>query len=473
MTPYLLRRCDGYESALRQATLMLANRGFDVMGTELRRAEKIRALGYARQATTYFTGWLFPILEAQLADLDALESPRRELYRGLLRGIEELRQVLSEAPFASLAAEDPRHLFLLASSLKYPHLFRGRSGGIESVPLGWQRMACSILKMCHLIKSVEEDSQDINDYAQLGIFLESRGTPLTDLFSFNWDEPNLIPEEESARRAFVRLSMFFHKLRESITWEEPSGCWIFDSGDGVRVQLAEIKARLKSPESMFAKLGSDVKEEANSIRDILAITFLLKNREDSLTLFHALQKRGVILQEYILPTSITQTLFDNPSDMVEAVRRLMVSLARSGGSDASPEEEEIRANAEDFFEALGMNAAPNPYASDRHRKFQCKINYSLPLHRETATGHILIPGTEAFAERDRTDIETQQYTLPVELRISDQRSWVESEQSGDAHHEAYKFRQLLTLASRLFDPVFSFPEAAREGLREDQGRLFR
>jgi ppGpp synthetase/RelA/SpoT-type nucleotidyltranferase len=75
------------------------------------------------------------------------------------------------------------------------------------------------------------------------------------------------------------------------------GSLIFNSGDGVEVELIDIKARLKSPESMFAKLGKDVSGEVFNIRDILAITFLIKNKDDSLKLFHSLQKQGVILQE--------------------------------------------------------------------------------------------------------------------------------------------------------------------------------
>jgi len=33
---------------------------------------------------------------------------------------------------------------------------------------------------------------------------------------------------------------------------------VFNSGDGVAVDIVEIKARLKSPESMFTKLGKEV-----------------------------------------------------------------------------------------------------------------------------------------------------------------------------------------------------------------------
>ena len=69
----------------------------------------------------------------------------------------------------------------------------------------------------------------------------------------------------------------------------------------------EIKARLKSPESMVTKLGKDLEGEAYDIRDILAITFILKDKDDTLKLFHALQKKGVILQEN------TSFSFHNPN----------------------------------------------------------------------------------------------------------------------------------------------------------------
>ena len=58
---------------------------------------------------------------------------------------------------------------------------------------------------------------------------------------------------------------------------------------------------------MVTKLGKDLEGEAYDIRDILAITFILKDRDDTLKLFHALQKKGVILQEN------TNFLFHNPN----------------------------------------------------------------------------------------------------------------------------------------------------------------
>jgi uncharacterized protein (TIGR04562 family) len=326
--------------------------------------------------------------------------------------------------------------------------------------------------MGHIIKSIEEDSQDIHDYAQLGIFLESRARRLDDLFNFNWEKPDILPDDEAARRAFVKVSTFFHKLKESMTFDRGKSCLVFNSGDGVEVDIVDVKARLKSPESMFTKLGKSVEGEAHDIRDILAITFLLKSREDTLTLFHALQKRGVILQENTVSHSITQTLFGTPDDMIEAVRRLALALSRSEGSVARTPMRQLRAEAREFFDALHVNARQNADSAHGHRKFQCKINYSLPIHRDAATNQILVPGTADYAARDARQVRTQQHTLGVELRISDRQSWHASELKGESHHDAYRFRQLLALMNRLFRPSFDFPREADAQLRRDQGRVF-
>ena len=257
-----------------------------------------------------------------------------------------------------------------------------------------------------------------------------------------------------------------------MTFDAAKDCLVFNSGDGVEVDIVEVKARLKSPESMFTKLGKNIEGEAHDIRDILAITFLLKSREDTLTLFHALQKRGVILQENTVSHSITQTLFDNPEDMLEAVRRLTVNLARSEGSLKRPSLIRLRAQARQFFDDLNVNARINLDSASGHRKFQCKINFSLPIHRDAATNRILIPGTAAYAARNAIRTKTQQHTLGVELRISDEQSWQASEWKGESHHDAYKCRQLLALMNRLFGPLFSFPREAFAQLRKDQNALF-
>ena len=473
MTPFLLLRTGNYEEALTQATRMMANRGFDTLdNNELQASEKDRAQRYIEQVYQYFLNWLFPFVSSQLEGLATLNSPNSSLYRKCLQSIGQAVAVLQSAEFRQIISEDPRHLFLIASSRKYPHVLYGYKGGNREVPAAWQQSACSMLKMGHLIKSVEEDSQDINDYTQLGFFLEMQGQSIDDLYHYDWEHPVHIPESESAQRAFVKISTFFHKLNESVAFDAEKGCLVFNSGDGVEVDIAEIKARLKSPESMFTKLGKDVEGEAYDIRDILAITFILKSMDDTLKLFHALQKRGVILQENTASHSITQTLFDDPESMIEAVRRLMVSLSRSEGRDSVPEEEELLANAKKFYEALSVNAAKNLHSSQGHRKFQCKIAFSLPIHRAVATNGIMIPGTPMYAKRDRISKKTQQHTLGVELRISDEQSWSTSEQKGDSHHDAYKFRQLVSVMNRVFKDMFSVPAESFAQLRKDQATLF-
>jgi len=473
MAPFLLLRAVRYEVALGQATKLMGNRGFDTFGdNELQESEKERANKYIVQVYKYFIDWMFPFLKNQLEGLAALNSVNADLYRNCLRATGEAESVLQDAEFRRIVGEDPRHLFLLASSRKYPHVFYGYKGLDMEVQVGWQQTACSILKMGHLIKSVEEDSQDIDDYAQLGLFLEMQGQSLYDLYDYCWEHPGRLPESESAQRAFVKISTFFHKLKESMKFEPKKGCLVFNSGDGVEVDIAEIKARLKSPQSMVTKLGKDVEGEAYDIRDILAITFILKSREDTLKLFHALQKRGVILQENTASHSITQTLFDSPQDMIEAVRRLMVSLSQSEGSNEMPGAKELIDNAKKFYEALSVNAAKNLHSSLGHKKFQCKINFSLPVHRTAGTNKIIVPGTDEYSQRNRISKKTQQHTLGVELRISDEQSWRVSEQEGDSHHDAYKFRQLVSVMKRVFKGVFHFPEESFAQLREDQLNLF-
>jgi len=474
MTPFLLLPARDYAVAIKQATRMMANRGFDTLGgDELGESERERASHYIRRAyATIFAG-LFPFVMKQLEGLAALQSSNAGLYRTCLRALTEAQAVLQDPAFRRIVDEDPRHLFLLASSRNYPRVFTGYQGRSLDVPVAWQQAACCLLKTVHLIKSVEGDSQDINDYVQLGFFLEQQGQRLDDLYEYDWERPSHIPDDEPARRAFVKLSAFFHRLRESLVFDRSKGCLVFNSGDGVDVDIAEIKARLKSPESMVIKLGKNVEGEAYDIRDILAITFILTNIDDTLKLFHALQKRGVILQENTASASITQTLFDRPEDMKEAIRRLMNSLSRSGGGNAMPkEEEQLLAHAKTFYEALGKNAEQNVHSSREHRKFQCKIAFSLPIHRTLETNVIMIPGTPLYEKRDKVKKKTEQHTLGVELRISDVESWRTSERTGDSHHDAYKFRQLVFVMNRVFKNVFNFPDDGFPQLRKDQIALF-
>jgi uncharacterized protein (TIGR04562 family) len=473
MTPYLLLGTGNYETALRQAARMMGNRGFDMFGhNDLPESEKARAQNYIELVYKYCLHSMLPFLKDHLKRLALLNSLNYGLYRNCLQAVGDIGSVLQGQEFREIIKEDPRNLFLLASSRKYPHVFYGYKGKDLQVPAQWQQAACSILKMAHLIKSIEEDSQDVNDYAQLGLFLEIQGQNLADLYNYDWQNPKHLPDSEPAQRAFVKISTFFHKLRESVRVDADKNCLVFNSGDGVEVDIAEIKSRLKSPESMFTKLGKDVEGEAHDIRDILAITFILKSKDDTLKLFHALQKRGVILQENTLSPSITQTLFDNPESMIEAVRTLMISLSRSGGIHAEPGEQELLGHARNFYKALSVNTAKNPHSSLGHKKFQCKINFCVPIHRRAGTNEIIVPGTAAYARRHQIDKKTEQHTLALELRISDLESWHMSEQRGDSHHDAYKFRQMAAVMNRVFKDTFHLPKESFGQLREDQKKLF-
>ncbi len=473
MIPFLLLPAKDYATARVQAAKIMANRGFDIINSaELQESEKTRAGRYIERVYQYFLDWLFPFVRKQLEGLAGLHSANAAVYHQSLDAIAEIESILTDAEFRLIISQDPRHLFLMASSRRYPHVFYGYEGRDLDVPHAWQQVACSMLKMAHLIKSVEEDSQDINDHAQLGFFLEAQGQSLDDLYYYDWDSPKHIPDNEPAQRAFVKVSTFFHKLKETLTFDQKEGCLVFNSGDGVSVNILEIKARLKSPESMFTKLGKDLEGEAFDIRDILAITFILRSMDDTLKLFHALQKRGVILQENIASHSITQTLFDSPESMREAVWRLVQSLAQSGGKYEMPDEVELIVNAGTFYEALSVNAAKNRHSSVGHRKFQCKLAFSVPIHHAADTNEIMIPGTPIYAFRDQVRKKTQQHTLGVELRISDEQSWRASELKGDSHHDAYKFRQLAAVMNRLFSNRFPMVNESLDQLRRDQAALF-
>jgi len=473
MTPYLLLKTDNYEKAIRQAAKMMGNRGFDLSGSsELPESEKIRAQNYVGQVSRYCLNSMLPFMKGHLQMLLKLKSGNCGLYRKCLQAIGDIESVMQNVQFREIINDDPRHLFLMASAKKYPHVFSGYRDRDLQVPADWQQTACSILKLAHLIKSIEEDSQDVNDYAQLGLFLEMQGQNLDDLYHYNWHIPKHLPASEAAKRAFVKISTFFHKLQESIRFNEDRNYIVFNSGDGVEVDILEIKSRLKSPESMFTKLGKDVEGEAQDIRDILAITFILKSKDDTLKLFHALQKRGVILQENTLSSSITQTLFDDPESMKEAVRILMISLSRSEGRHEMPEEDEVLSHARNFYRALSVNTAKNPHSSQGHKKFQCKINFCVPIHRKAGTNEIIVPGTSAYTRRHQTVKNTEQHTLALELRISDQESWHTSEHHGDSHHAAYKFRQLTAVMNRVFRGAFYLPEESIAQLRKDQKKLF-
>ena len=82
MTPFLLQPATDYATSLRQATRMMANRGFDTLGsTELQKSERKRALQYSRRAYDYFFKDLFPFVSHQLDGLSSLRSPNETFYR--------------------------------------------------------------------------------------------------------------------------------------------------------------------------------------------------------------------------------------------------------------------------------------------------------------------------------------------------------------------------------------------------------
>ncbi len=190
MTPFLLLPAHDYDSALKQVTKMMVNRGFDALdGDELAMSERERGSHYIRRAyVTIFDGF-FSFATKQLIELTRLRSSNAILYRDCLNALIGARAVLQDPNFRRVVDEDPRHLFLLASSRKYPHVFSGYQGTSLDVPAAWQQAACCLLKMAYLIKSVEEDSQDVNDYVQLAFFLEQQGQSLDELFDYDWDKP--------------------------------------------------------------------------------------------------------------------------------------------------------------------------------------------------------------------------------------------------------------------------------------------
>ncbi len=194
MTPFLLQPAADYATSLRQATRMMANRGFDTPGGDvLSTSERERAAQYVRRAYEYCFNGLLPFVIRQLDGLASLRSPNEALYRTCLTAISEASGILQDRSFKNIVDDDPRHLLLLASSRKYPFVFSGYQGRDCAIPPAWQQAACCLLKMVHLIKSIEEDSQDINDYAQLGFFLESQGVALNDLYHYDWEHPSPHP----------------------------------------------------------------------------------------------------------------------------------------------------------------------------------------------------------------------------------------------------------------------------------------
>src|SRR5512143_602154 len=111
MTPFLLLPARDYTTALFQASKMMVNRGFDILGNaELQESEKERATGYIELVYRYFFHWLFPFVRKQLKGLSALESANADLYRQFLDVIGEIEVVLMSTEFRRIVSEDPRHL---------------------------------------------------------------------------------------------------------------------------------------------------------------------------------------------------------------------------------------------------------------------------------------------------------------------------------------------------------------------------
>jgi len=84
MTPYLLLRSDGYKAALKQATKMLGNRGFDTQGyDEFRESEKERARHYIEQVYKYVCRLDVPVLQGTAQDVGFPEIRQRQPVHGL------------------------------------------------------------------------------------------------------------------------------------------------------------------------------------------------------------------------------------------------------------------------------------------------------------------------------------------------------------------------------------------------------
>ena len=88
---------------------------------------------------TIFDGF-FPFVTEQLIELIALGSSNDGLYRDCLDSLSAARKVLHDPSFRRVVDEDPRHLFLLASSRKYPHVFWGIRGSRSTFPRPGSRL---------------------------------------------------------------------------------------------------------------------------------------------------------------------------------------------------------------------------------------------------------------------------------------------------------------------------------------------
>ena len=89
------------------------------------------------------------------------------------------------------------------------------------------------------------------------------------------------------------------------------------------------------------------------------------------------------------------------------------------------------------------------------------------------TNEIMIPWHSGLSDAGPAPARRPSSTLwGVELRISDEQSWRASEQKGDSHHDAYKFRQLIPVMNRVFSNRFHMSKKNLAQLKIDQGDLF-
>jgi len=205
----------------------------------------------------------------------------------------------------------------------------------------------------------------------IGYFLEGQGQSCRICNNYDWGIRSSFLEVTRAEGICKRYQTFpqtegFSDVRRKKRMP------VFNSGDGVEVDIAEIKARLKSPESMFTKLGKSVEEEAYDKGHTCQSTFILKSRDDTLS-FSMRCRKGVILQENNGFASITQTLFDDPADMIEATANTdEPALSKSEGKNETPGMKKLLSNATRFLMPSVSTQQRTCIHLLAHKKFQLK-----------------------------------------------------------------------------------------------------
>jgi hypothetical protein len=114
---------------------------------ELDPGELERASRYVSAALDYALSSLIPPVRSQFCRLASLKTSLEGRYRAAEESLASMTSLLSSGEFRDLVDEDPRHLFLLASSAKYPLLFEGKPGFSTRVPPRWRFAACTVLKL--------------------------------------------------------------------------------------------------------------------------------------------------------------------------------------------------------------------------------------------------------------------------------------------------------------------------------------